>query len=166
MKRRLPLPSAAACHRCYDDLMQMGTQLLNKILCIKYIYWIPCEKEHYAFVFTADYAFLILNSNSHSDSLIRFCCCAHKSFSICEYFEYSKAFIQITSHALLLYCSMHKNGINLNVICKVGSLAWQIFKTEFGRCFCDSIIWLYSSAEIDSAQCAARIFITNGTMAF
>lgn len=140
--------------------------------CVQNLYWILCEKEHYAFVFTADYAFLILDSELNSlqltlgssRSLLLLCP------PVILYLRIFRAFEGFYSNyipcSLFLHCSMHKNGINLNVICEVCSRVRWIFKTEFGRCFGDAIIWLFSSAEIDSAQCAARILITNGTMTF
>lgn len=109
-------------------------------------------------------SFWILNWISSLTLLLGHTCSLLLLSSMDEYFKQSKAFIQITSQAF--YCSMHKNGINLNVICEVCSLARRTFKTKFSFSFCDTVIWLFSSAEIDSAQSHAFSFITNGTMAF
>ena len=120
------------CRRCYDDLMQMRTQLLNKILCIKYILN-PVRKRtlcvrFYSRLRIPHFGFRIEFPPTHT--LIH-------SFALALVPTSHSLFVNISSipkllfklHPMLslLYCSMHKNGINLNVICKVCSLARRIY---------------------------------------
>lgn len=94
----------------YFSINEQNTNAINLVsaaVLTRPRYLIKCysktneRKEHYAFAFTADYAFPIL------DSIL-----------IMVYWNTVEAFIQITSHAV----SMHKNGINLNGIWKISGL--------------------------------------------
>lgn len=87
-------------------------------------------------------------------------------FRIPFHWSTADGFIQITFHAIWV----HKNGINLNVIWKF--LAWR-FRTSHSLSLCavclpvwisfGRIMWINSSAEIDSTQYALGYYMNNGS---
>lgn len=99
------------------------------------------RKEHYAFSFTADYALLI------SDSWPR---------SIGGYSGVDGPRCYSNHIQRFVYCCMHKNGINLNAICKVfllrnsrpiRQMGKKFFERE-KRAWCD----YFHHSEIDSTE--------------